>query len=231
MPGNIELPTESELAARINNTIVSPEATWDDLRLFCAEARKQKFGAVVVQGCWTAEAKKFLEGSGVKLSVAVGFPMGGSTLESKLADVARTAALGADLYDYMPNIGFLRSGLEDRFRDEIKDAVQAASGRPVRVMLELSILDQQQKARAAKLSEEAGVAGVKNSSGWGRGGPATVEDIRLLRAAVGPGVYVKASGGIRDLQGALSLIEAGAEYLGTRSGVAILDELRERLAR
>ena len=101
----------------------------------------------------------------------------------------------------------------------------------MRVMLEFAVLDRGEKVRAAKLSEQAGVAGVKNSSGWGRGGPATVEDVRLLRESVGPKVHVKASGGIRDLDNALSLVDAGADYLGTRAGVAIIDELRERLGR
>ena len=222
------LPSPEELARRIHNTIVAPEATLDDVKAFCEEARRYGFGAVVIQGCWTRQAKEFLKGSGVSLSVGVGFPMGGVTTEAKVAEVGETARLGADMFDYMPNIGFLKSGLEKEFKDEIAAVVRAAGGRPVRVMLEYSILDREQKVRAAKLSEEAGVAGVKNSSGWGRGGPATVEDIRILRASVTPKVHVKASGGIRDLDTALKLVEAGADYLGTRAGASIVDELRER---
>lgn len=225
------LPTVEEMAARIHNTLVAPEATLADLKAFCEEARKHRFGAVVIQGCWVSEAKDLLKGSGVKLSVGVGFPMGGVIIEAKLAEVRETARLGAEMFDYMPNIGFLKSGMDDRFREEIARIVREASGRPVRVMLEYSILDHEQKVKAAKLSEAAGVAGVKNSSGWGRGGPATVEDIRLLRSSVSPKVHVKASGGIRDLDNALRLVEAGADYLGTRAGVAILEELRERLAK
>jgi deoxyribose-phosphate aldolase len=219
------------MSARIHNTLVAPEATLAELQAFCEEARRYRFGAVVVQGCWVSEAKRFLEGSGVKLSVGVGFPMGGVTTEAKLTEVRETARLGADMFDCMPNIGFLKSGMDDRFREEIARIVKEAGGRQVRVMLEYSILDHEQKVKAARLSEAAGVAGVKNSSGWGRGGPATVEDIRLLRSLVSPKVHVKASGGIRDLDNALRLIEAGADYLGTRAGVAILDELRERLAK
>jgi deoxyribose-phosphate aldolase len=225
------LPSVEEMASRIHNTLVAPEATLSDIRAFCEEARRHKFGAVVIQGCWISEVKELMKGSRVKVSVGVGFPMGGVTTEAKLAEVRETARLGADMFDYMPNIGFLRSGMDDRFRDEIAKIVKGAGGRQVRVMLELSILDQAQKVRAAKLSEEAGVAGVKNSSGWGRGGPATVEDIRLLRSSVSKKVHVKASGGIRDLDNSLRLIGAGADYLGTRAGVAILDELRERLAK
>lgn len=184
----------------------------------------------MVQGCWTSEVKGLLSGSGVGLSVGVGFPMGGVTTEAKVAEVRETSLLGAEMFDCMPNIGYLKSGQDEKFTEEIRRIVQAAAGRPVRVMLEYSILDRAEKVRAAKLSEKAGVAGVKNSSGWGRGGPATVEDIRLLRSSVSPRVHVKASGGIRDLDNTLKLIDAGADYLGTRAGGAILDELRERLS-
>ena len=225
-----QLPSPDEFARRIHNTLVAPEATIDDLESFCKEATKYTFGAVVVQGCWTSEAKDLLKGSGVGLSIGVGFPMGGSTPDAKIAEIRQTSQMGAEMFDYMPNIGFLKSGLDRRFSDEVSRVVKAAEGRPVRVMLEFAILDREEKVRAARLSEEAGVAGVKNSSGWGRGGPATVGDIRLLRASVTPRVHVKASGGIRDLDNALSLVEAGADYLGTRAGAAIVDELRERLS-
>lgn len=224
-----DLPSPEEMARRIHNTLVAPEATYADLKAFCQEATEHGFGAVVIQGCWISEAKELLKDSGVKLSVGVGFPMGGVLTDAKLAEVRETGKLGADMFDYMPNIGYLKSGMDDRFSGEIASIVKEAAGRQVRVMLEYSILDQDQKVRAAKLSEGAGVSGVKNSSGWGRGGPATVEDIRLLRSLVSPKVHVKASGGIRDLDNALRLVGAGADYLGTRAGVAILEELRERL--
>ena len=225
-----DLPRPDELAKRIHNTIVAPEATLEEVKAFCGEAKRYGFGAVVVQGCWTAEAKESLRGTDVKLSVGVGFPMGGVTAEAKLSEVRETSKQGADMFDYMPNIGFLKSGLDERFADEISRVVEAAEGRPVRVMLEYAVLKQDEKVRAAKLSEKAGVAGVKISSGWGRGGPATVEDIRLLRETVSPRVHVKASGGIRDLDNALRLVDAGADFLRTRAGAAIVDELRERLA-
>lgn len=224
------LPDPDEFSKRIHNTLVAPEATLSELEAFCAEAREHRFGAVVIQGCWVREAKSVLGGS-VRLSVGVGFPMGGVTTESKVSEIEETSKLGADMFDVMPNIGYLKSGLEDRFRDDVAAMVGAAAGRPVRVMLEFSILDREEKVRAARLSEDAGVAGVKNSSGWGRGGPATVEDIRLLRETVSSRVHVKASGGIRDLDTALALVGAGADYLGTRSGVAIIEELKERLAK
>ena len=223
-----KLPTVEELSAKINNTMVSPETSLEDLTKFVLESKSYGFGAVVIQGCWTREVKELLKGSPLKISVGVGYPMGGERTETKLSEIKETVKLGADMFDVMPNIGFLKSGMAKQFRDEIASMVRAASGRPVRVMLEYAILNPEEKVKAAELSEEAGVAGVKNSSGWGRGGPATVEDIRLLRKSVSQKVYVKASGGIRNLDTALSLIDAGASYLGTRAGIAIVDELRER---
>ncbi len=223
------LPTADEMAARIHNTIVAPEATWGEVKAFCEESMRFGFGGVVVQGCWLERIKELVRDSGVRVSVGIGFPMGGVITEAKVLEIERTARLGADMYDVMPNIGFLKSGMRNEFRDDIAKMVGAAGGRPLRVMLEYSILTREEKVAAAKLSEEAGVAGVKNSSGWGRGGPATVEDIRLLRESVSPKVHVKASGGIRDLDNALRLIDAGADFLGTRAGVTILTELRERL--
>lgn len=216
------------LAKKIHNTLVAPEATREQIIAFCKESGQYRFGAVVVQGCWVKEAKNALEGTCVPVSVGVGFPMGGSTMESKLAEVVRTAQMGADMFEYMPNIGFLKSGMEEEFLEEIRHVVKAADGRPVRAILEFAILTKEEKIKAAKLAERGGVAGVKNSSGWGRGGPATVDEIKLLRSSVGPGVHVKASGGIRDLSKAVELIEAGADFIGTRAGVAIIEELKQK---
>ncbi|MDG6909530.1 MAG: deoxyribose-phosphate aldolase [Nitrososphaerota archaeon] len=223
------LPLPEEFAKRIHNTLVAPEATLAELEAFCREAVAYRFGAVVVQGCWVSEARKAL-GDSVQLSVGVGFPMGGVSTKAKILEIEESSRLGADMFDVMPNIGYLKSGMQERFREDVAAMVRAAGGRPVRVMLEFAILDREQKVLAARLSEEAGVAGVKNSSGWGRGGPATVDDIRLLRETVSKRVHVKASGGIRNLDTALALVDAGADYLGTRAGVAIIDELKERLA-
>jgi deoxyribose-phosphate aldolase len=221
------LPAPEEFARRIHNTLVAPEATLSEIEVFCRDAKSYRFGAVVIQGCWTEEAKSIL-GDSVKLSVGVGFPMGGVTTGGKIEEITEASKLGADMFDVMPNIGYLKSGMDQRFQEDIAAMVRAADGRDVRVMLEFAILDRDQKVKAARLSERAGVAGVKNSSGWGRGGPATVEDIRLLRESVSSRVHVKASGGIRNLDTALTLVDAGADYLGTRAGVAIIEELKER---
>ncbi|MDG6985692.1 MAG: deoxyribose-phosphate aldolase [Nitrososphaerota archaeon] len=223
-----QLPSPESFSKRIHNTLVAPEATRSEVVAFCREARAYRFGAVVVQGCWVKVARETVGGS-VGVSAGVGFPMGGVTTESKAFEIAETSKEGADMFDVMPNIGYLKSGMFDEFKGDIAAMVRAAKGRPLRVMLEFSVLDHDQKVTAARLSEEAGVAGVKNSSGWGRGGPATVEDIRLLRETVSSKVHVKASGGIRNLDSAMAMVQAGADYLGTRAGVAIIDELKAKL--
>jgi deoxyribose-phosphate aldolase len=231
----VTLPAQStlspeKLASMIHNTLVTPEATWKELREFTLKSAEYNFWAVVVQGCWAREVKELIRGSDIRLSVGVGFPMGGCSVESKKAEIEQAIAAGADMFDYMPNIGYLKSGLYDRFSGEMAEIVKAAQGRPVSAMLEFSVLNLDEKVRAAVLAQGAGIAVVKNSSGWGRGGPATVDDIKLLRSIVSNKTKVKASGGIRDLDTALKLIDAGADYLGTRSGVAIVDELKQRIA-
>lgn len=217
------------LASKINNTIVYPEATYEEIESFCEKSKEYGFSAVVVQGFWVDLAKKILEGSNTKLSVGVGFPMGGSTLESKLEEIKVTRERGADMFDYMPNIGLLKSGFDEKYLEELKCVVEEAKGRDVRVMLELSVLSQEERLRAIKLCEKAGVAGIKNSSGWGKGGKATVEEIRFMRENASPKLYVKAAGGIRDVDSALALIGAGADFIGTRSGFDIIEQLKERL--
>lgn len=218
-----------ELASRINNTIVFPEATYTQVKDFCERSREYGFAAVVVQGCWVELASDVLKGSRTKVSVGIGFPMGGSTVESKMEEIRVTVSRGADMFEYMPNIGFLKSGFDQMYLEELKQAVREARGRDVRVMLELSLLTRDEGLRAIRLCEKAGVAGIKNSSGWGKGGEATVEDIRFMRENASHKLYVKASGGIRDVDKALSLIQAGADFIGTRAGFDIVDQLKERL--
>lgn len=223
---NIAEISLEKLASRINNTIVYPEATKEEIISFCKRSEQYGFSAVVVQGCWVDLAKQILKGSKTKVSVGVAFPMGGSTIESKLEEIRVTRERGADMFEYMPNIGFLKSGLYEEFLEELRLANKEAKGRDVRVMLELSLLTQEEKLRAIKLCEKAGIAGIKNSSGWGRGGQATVEDIIFLRQNTDPRIYIKASGGIRDLQKTLELLKAGADYIGTRAGFDIVEQLK-----
>lgn len=214
------------VASRIQHTNVTPEATRKDIEKLCREALEYGFNSVVVNPIWVKTAVSLLKGSGVKVSAAINFPIGASTTLSKVVEIRSMVADGCDEFDIMVNVGLLKSGLLDEFRKDVEMIVEAADGRIVKAILETSILTEDELKIACRVCEEAGVHYVKNSSGWGKGGPATVEVIKLLRSLVSPKVKVKASGGIRDFETAEKLLEAGAELLGTSRGVQIVTGLK-----
>jgi len=151
---NVErLPAVGELASRIHNTLVSPEASWNEIEAFCRKSVEYKFCAVVVQGCRATKVKGLLKGSSTRLSAGVGFPMGGSITKVKLVEIKEAIIAGADQFDYMANIGYLKSGMYDEFRQEMTDMVTAAYGRPVSAMLEFSVLSLSERVEAAVLAE------------------------------------------------------------------------------
>jgi deoxyribose-phosphate aldolase len=217
--------TRAQLAKRIQYTLVAPDATRDDVVRHLERCASCGVDAAMIGPCWVGLAREVLRGSGVKVATAVAFPMGNESVWSKVAQVRDVLAMGADEVDFMPNIGFLLSGMEEAFRDELAQIVRGAEGHVVKAMLEFGLLPNLElKRRAARLADEAGVQWVKQSSGWGKGGiPATVEDVRLLRETV-TRARVKASGQINSLVRALEMLNAGAELLGTSSGKRILDE-------
>jgi len=143
-------------------------------------------------------------------------------LDTKVAAARLCVALGADQIDFMPNLGYLKSGYFKRVLEEFKAVVDAAEGRVVKAMLELGMLSETEGQRAAELALEAGVHYVKNSSGFGQGGKATVEVVQRLRSWVGPDAGLKASGGVKTFEQAVALFEAGADLIGSSSGVAIV---------
>jgi len=225
------LPSVEALCSKIDSTFSPPGASWQEVLTFATKSAQQGFRAVCVQGCWAADVKQVIQGGNSMLSVFVGYTLGGTSTESKVVEVERGVADGADMFEYLPNLGYLRSGLFSRFKGEMAAVVTAAKGRPVNIALELPQLTVEERIRAAGLAEEAGVASVVNSSGWGTGGPATDEGIRFLKTMVGSKVKVKAVGGIKDLDTALHLFGDGADVLGTWSGFQIVDELRQRRAK
>jgi deoxyribose-phosphate aldolase len=225
-----KLPSVKALSSKIDSTFSPPGASWQEVLAFANRTAQYRFRAIAVQGCWAADVKQVIKGGDVLLSVFVGYSLGGSSSESKIVEVERGIAAGADMFEYLPNLGYLRTGLFSRFKDEMNAVVKAAAGRPVNAALELPQLNIEERIKATLLAEEAGVASVTNSSGWGTGGPATEEGIRLLRSTVGSSVGVKAAGGIKDLNTALSLLADGADVLGTWSGFQIVDELKQRLS-
>jgi deoxyribose-phosphate aldolase len=209
--------------------VLKPETTRDTVARFCEEARRYGFAAVCVNPCWIGFAKDRLAGSPVKVATVIGFPLGANTPATKAFEARDAREAGADELDMVINIGALIERDYATIEREIASVVGVghASEALVKVILETAYLDDAQKAIAAQIAAAAGADFVKTSTGFGPEG-ATVEDVRLLRQVVGPTIGVKASGGIRTLDEALAMIEAGATRLGTSSTKAILDELRQR---
>jgi deoxyribose-phosphate aldolase len=215
--------TQSALAAMIDHTLLKAEATRADIDRLCAEAREFGFATVCVQPFRTAQAAQALAGSDVKVCTVIGFPSGAARAEVKALETVRAATDGAEEIDMVLNIGALKDGNFAAVENDIQAVVTAAQGRLVKVILETALLTQDEIVRACELSVKGGARFVKTSTGYGPGG-ATVEHVRLMRATVGKLFGVKASGGIRDRQSLLALIEAGANRIGTSHGVSLLRE-------
>jgi deoxyribose-phosphate aldolase len=216
----------SDLASRIQHTLISnvlTEALWEH---HIEECLKYRFNAAMIPPAWVKKTAARLQGTGVRVASFIDFPYGTMTSAGKSSAAKNLIDLGAEEIDLMPNVGFLLSGMEKEYFADIEGVVQAAGKAPVKIMLELPLLNDQQKQRAVALSIEAGVLYLKNASG-GAVGVATPDDMRFLRRLAPPHVRVKASGGIKTSQQVRDLLAAGADLAGTSSGVQILRQLLE----
>ncbi|WP_429845464.1 deoxyribose-phosphate aldolase [Brevibacillus sp. FIR094] len=205
----------------IDHTLLKPDATQEMIDKLCQEAREHDFMSVCVNPYWVKRSAELLAGSDVKVCTVIGFPLGASTIESKAAETRDVIANGATEVDMVLNVGALKSGDLETVKKDIAAVKQAAGDILLKVILETCLLTEEEKVVACKLSVEAGADYVKTSTGFSTGG-ATVEDIALMRKTVGPNVGVKASGGVRDGEAAVAMIEAGASRVGTSSGVSIV---------
>ncbi len=221
--GNLTL-SAAKLAAFIDHTWLKPDASVRDIERLCAEARQHRFFGVCVNGCWVEQARHFLEEGEVKVVCAVGFPLGAMSADVKRFETEAAIDDGAQEIDVVLNIGRLKDGDNKFVLRELRDVVEAADERPVKVILETCLLTREEKMRACNLVVDSGARFVKTSTGLNNGG-ATVDDVKLLRETVGPRFGVKAAGGIRDAKTALALIEAGATRLGASASVAIVQGL------
>jgi deoxyribose-phosphate aldolase len=210
-----------QIASMIDHTLLKPEATKEQIHKLCEEAKEHGFASVCVNPFWVREAAKLLAGTGVKVCTVVGFPLGATTKETKAFETKDAIAGGAEEIDMVLNIGALKSGDYETVRDDIRAVVEAAGGAVVKVILETGLLTEEEIVKASDLSKEAGAHFVKTSTGFGKGG-ATVEAVRLMRQTVGESMGVKASGGVRDLETALKMVEAGANRIGASASVAIV---------
>lgn len=218
------MPSNIELARYIDHTLLKPEAALKDIERLCAEARAHNFHAVCVNGSRVAQARHFLEGCAVQVATVVGFPLGAADSDAKRFETEAAIDSDAQEIDVVINIGRLKDGDDAYVLRELRDVVEAAEDRPVKVILETCLLSRDEKIRASRLVLESGAQFVKTSTGFSAGG-ATIEDVKLLREIVGDKFGVKAAGGIRDTAAALAMIEAGATRLGTSNGVAIVQGL------
>lgn len=205
----------------IDHTILKPDATEDQVRKLCREAREHGFATVCVNPAYVSISAQELKGTDVGVTTVVGFPLGATTPTSKAVETRDAIANGATEIDMVINVGALKSGNDDLVRRDIEAVVDASGGKAiVKVILENALLTDDEKVRGCLLSKMAGADFVKTSTGFGPGG-ATVEDVRLMRTTVGPEMGIKAAGGIRDRETAKAMIAAGATRIGASASVAI----------
>jgi len=218
--------SRQQLAKMIDYTLIKPTATKNDVEKLCKEAEKYGFGCVCVNSAYVSLAKQLLRGTDVKVVSTAGFPFGSSLPEVKAFEARKAVENGASEIDMVINVGALKSGDYETVKRDIEMVVDVKRSHGndlvIKVIIETGYLTKEEKVMACKLAKEAGADFVKTSTGFVGG--ATVEDVRLMRETVGRDVGVKAAGGIRTLKEALTMIEAGANRIGTSTGVAIIEE-------
>lgn len=206
-----------ELADFIDHTNLKPTATVSDIQKLCDEAIKHHFYAVCVNGCNVAVAKKAIKESPVKLAAVIGFPLGAMSTKAKIFEAMDCIDHGADEIDMVINIGWLKSGMFDAVREEIKAIKETIGETVLKVIIETCYLTNAEKEEACSLAKDARADFVKTSTGFGTGG-ATYDDVVLMKGIVGDELKIKASGGVKDQATAKKYIELGVSRIGTSSG-------------
>lgn len=219
--GGPGVSTAKDLAPLIDHTLLKADASEAEIEKLCKDAAAHDFASVCVNPRWVRLAATLLRGSKSKVCTVVGFPLGATSTEAKVCETRQALRDGADEIDMVIAIGMLKNGADAAVEEDIRQVVRAAEGRIVKVILETALLTDEEKVRGCVLSKRAGAHFVKTSTGFSTGG-ATVEDIKLMRATVGPDMGVKASGGIRDTATAQAMVKAGATRIGASASVAIV---------
>jgi len=231
-PSDAALPAPTAIAdpaSLIDHTLLKPTATADQIRQLCAEAREYRFAAVCVNPVWVPLCAEILAGSPVAVCTVVGFPLGANLSEAKAFEAERCVAFGASEIDMVINIGALKAQDFVTVRDDIAAVVSSshAAGAIVKVIIETAYLTDEEKVAACVLATDVGADFVKTSTGFGPSG-ATAADVALMRRVVGPGIGVKAAGGIRTGEDLRNMVAAGANRIGASAGVKIVAELAEQ---
>lgn len=212
------------LAQMMDHTLLKPEATDKDLEKLCQEAKAAGTWSVCINPCNIPRAKDLLEGSDVKICTVVGFPLGQMTTEAKAFETSEAVFNGAQEVDMVINVGRLKEGDLDYVREDIQAVVNASQGRLVKVILETCLLEEAEIKNACLAAKAAGADFVKTSTGFNKQG-ASIKAVRIMHETVGDSMGVKASGGIRSLEDANNMIEAGATRLGVSASMKILEEI------
>lgn len=216
-----KVPESIELSRYIDHTLLKSDATVEMIKKLCEEAIQYDFWSVCLNSGYLPLAQKFLEGKKVKKTVVVGFPLGQMASQVKRTETLWSLKMGADEFDMVMNIGLLKSREYQSVFDDIAGVIESAMGKVVKVIIETCLLSETEKIAACVISREAGADFVKTSTGFSTGG-ATVDDVSLMKYVVDGRCKVKASGGIKTRQDALKMIEAGADRIGTSSGIKIV---------
>ncbi len=216
--------TRETLAAYIDHSLLKPEASKAQIQKLCDEAREYRFASVCVNPYWIPFAVEQLKGSNVSAGAAIGFPFGASLTYAKTEEAKASLTAGAKEIDMVMNIGAVKSKDWETVKDDIAAVNEIKENAVLKVILEVCLLNEEEKIKACEIAKEVGADFVKTSTGFSTGG-ATVADVALMRKTVGPEMGVKAAGGIRTLEDALAMIEAGATRLGTSAGIRIIQAL------
>jgi len=220
----------AEIARLIDHTLLKPEASREQISALCREAERFGFAAVCVNSCYVPLAAGLLRGSNVKVCTVVGFPLGAALPQVKIYEAEESIKMGAQEIDMVINVGTVKSGDYVAVESDIRDVVEAShrGGAICKVILETALLTNEEKKRVAEICKTAGADFVKTSTGFSMAG-ATVEDVALLRAVVGPDMGIKAAGGVRTLEDLQKMVKAGATRVGTSAGVTIMEQAARTL--
>ncbi|MBW9173367.1 deoxyribose-phosphate aldolase [Clostridium estertheticum] len=210
-----------KISKYIDHTLLKPEATEKEILNIIEEAKTYDFASVCINPSWVKLAHDQLKDSNVNVCVVIGFPLGATSVNSKVYETKIAIEDGADEVDMVIAIGQLKSGNEDYVREEIRNIVKVAGNKLVKVIIETCLLTEEEKVRACILAKEAGADFVKTSTGFSKGG-ATVHDVKLMRETVGADMGVKASGGIHTKEEMFDMIKNGASRIGASCGIELI---------
>ena len=209
-----------EILSHVDHTLLKPEATWPQIQQLCDEAIANHTASVCINTCYVKQAVEYMAGR-IPVCCVVGFPLGAMDTASKAFEAKTAIANGAAEVDMVINIGRLKNKEYDAVREDIRAVKEAVGDKILKVIIETCLLTDEEKVKACEAAKAAGAHFVKTSTGFSTGG-ATTHDIALMRKTVGPEMGVKASGGIRDYETAMAMIEAGANRIGASAGIAIV---------